>query len=128
MLFKMRPNSPLPSKKNGFYPNVALDSRPSLGSPDRALGARRTGGEGGIQQESKSQVSGHSASSHFPTLAAPALASLEVALCGLVQGPGKVLLLGPLAHQSTWPGLWVVCRPGSGSSPPFLHLPLGLSV
>lgn len=56
--FLMRPNSPLPSKKNGFYPNVALDSRLSLGSPNRALEARRTGGEGGIQQESESQASG----------------------------------------------------------------------
>lgn len=86
-----------------------------------------------LRQEREPWAPALSASSHFPTLAAPALASLEVALCGLVQGPGKVLLLGPLAHQSTWPGtlggvqtwLWVIATvsaPAFG----FVHLVCGI--
>lgn len=39
----MEPNPPLQTRTNGFYPDAALDSKPSLGSPDRALGAGRTG-------------------------------------------------------------------------------------
>lgn len=39
----MEPNPPLRARTTGFYPNVALDSRPSLESPDTVLGVGRTG-------------------------------------------------------------------------------------
>ena len=39
LCFLKEPNLRLQAKTNGFYSNAALDSRPSLGSPDGAMGA-----------------------------------------------------------------------------------------